>query len=683
MPVESGVGNTVFILVGADGAEPVGAKQAHPISQAMPFQVADDATSLPAFGGDKMDNRSKLLKLSVHNLGCIGPEGVEIALDDVVCLVGKNNAGKSTILRAYELAQGAAKYDPDKDRCRWAPEGDPTWIELHVHIPKGIANVDEKWKESMGDFLVVRSRWTWSAAGDKSRATFDPVANDWSAEEKAGGADNVFKSRLPKPLRIGSLEDADKTQEILLTLALSPFVTQMNYEQTNPESSLYKTIGALITEVEQLGESHEKRFAEISAAVHDGFSSVFPNLGVRLSVGMSPPNIKLADLLKSGSGLRIKDGDTETTLGQQGTGARRALFWSMLRVHNQITASQDLKDKLTKQLQKEKKEEKIASLRQRLQDLQDGRYQPEEDDPAFPGYLLLIDEPENALHPMAARAAQRHLYGLARDPDWQVIMTTHSPFFVNPLEDHTTIVRLGRANGDKGEIIRRTYRTDSIDFDPETKKNLQAIQNMDANFSEIFFGSYPIVVEGDTEYASFIASVTEKGSELVNHASIIRARGKAIIPAIVRMLRHFAVDFSIVHDIDWPFTSEGKKNGMWTINRAIYDEIVQSRREGLVVNHRCSVPDFERYLGGKALGKDKPLSAYLRIREDGKTREMVAALFENLCNGKGATPFPTADGPADFEVSAGAALAAWCKENGAEGDIRFTGRAGISEASAG
>ncbi|WP_353619061.1 AAA family ATPase [Paracidovorax cattleyae] len=45
-------------------------------------------------------NRSKLVRITVRNIGCIGEDGVAIALDNVVCLVGKNNAGKSTILRA-------------------------------------------------------------------------------------------------------------------------------------------------------------------------------------------------------------------------------------------------------------------------------------------------------------------------------------------------------------------------------------------------------------------------------------------------------------------------------------------------------------------------------------------------------------------------------------------------------
>ncbi|MCM2849168.1 ATP-binding protein [Escherichia coli] len=39
--------------------------------------------------------------MTIRNIGCIANEGIDIALDNIVCLVGKNNAGKSTVLRAY------------------------------------------------------------------------------------------------------------------------------------------------------------------------------------------------------------------------------------------------------------------------------------------------------------------------------------------------------------------------------------------------------------------------------------------------------------------------------------------------------------------------------------------------------------------------------------------------------
>ncbi|QWC56732.1 AAA family ATPase [Erythrobacter sp. 3-20A1M] len=622
-----------------------------------------------------MANRSKLLKLAIKNVGCIGTEGVEVALDDVVCLVGKNNAGKSTILRGYELAQSPNKFDVGRDRCRWAPDGEPSVVELDVHIPEGIANVAEEWKVVKGDLRILKSRWEWQADGSGARKTWSPTESDWSADAKAGGADNVFKSRLPRPLRIGSLEDADKTEELLLTLALSPFVAEMKAYQGDPESDLSKSVVTLMGVVDELSKTHEERFDGIAAKVHDGFKGVFPSLGVRLDVAMAAPSISLEKLMKEGSGIRVQDGEVETSLAQQGTGARRALFWSMLQVHNQLTRQLEVRSGLEKEA-KGKKGEVLEAALAKIAAFDAGEKLPEaEDDPAFPGYLLLIDEPENALHPMAARAAQRHLYQLATDPDWQVMMTTHSPYFVNPLENHTTIVRLERKGGDQSPLERKTYRTEEVTFDEGMKKNLQALQQMDVGFSEVFFGSYPILVEGDTEHAAFIAAVVETNHELADRATVIRARGKGILPGLIRMLRHFQIPFGIVHDIDWPYTSKGGASAMWTINQSIYDEIEQCRSDGVTVRHRCSVPDFERALGGEELGKDKPLEAYLRIKADPDLAGRALAMMLDLCDSDEHLPFGHGPGDGAYIDQVHAQLGEWCNANGYNDDIRFKGAA--------
>ncbi|MBN9000236.1 MAG: AAA family ATPase, partial [Rhizobiales bacterium] len=325
---------------------------------------------------------------------------------------------------------------------------------------------------------------------------------------------------------------------------------------------------------------------------------------------------------------------------------------------------------------KAKTESERTAIKETLEALESGASVGQDDtDPAFPGYLLLIDEPENALHPMAARAAQRHLYKLAEDPEWQVMLTTHSPYFINPLADHTTIVRLSHEPGQDGKITRKTYRSDTIEFDVNTKRQLQAIQQMDAGFSEIFFGSYPIVTEGDTEFAAFVAAIVSQNHPLTNTASIIRARGKAILPAIIRMLRHFNVGFSIIHDVDWPFDKNGDKNGMWTINESIAAEISECRAQGMVVNHRCSLPDFERFLGGKALGKDKPVSAFMRIASDEALGERVQNLFVDLCDGQDRNPFGFEPGGTTVlnELIVGE-LERWNNENGGKEALRLYGK---------
>jgi putative ATP-dependent endonuclease of OLD family len=47
--------------------------------------------------------RPRLVKLIIKNFRCIGASPVTIDLDDIVVLVGPNNVGKSSVLKAYEV----------------------------------------------------------------------------------------------------------------------------------------------------------------------------------------------------------------------------------------------------------------------------------------------------------------------------------------------------------------------------------------------------------------------------------------------------------------------------------------------------------------------------------------------------------------------------------------------------
>jgi energy-coupling factor transporter ATP-binding protein EcfA2 len=628
----------------------------------------------------------------VRNIGCIGNDGVEIWLDNIVCLVGKNNVGKSTILRAYELAKGSVSFDASRDRFQHANEDQPSEVILEVHIPDGIGNVDAKWKTAQAGLLIVKSRWQWAAPAYKPvRTTWDPTAGEggvgaWAEDKKAGGADNVFSSRLPRPLRIGSLEDAAKTEETLLTLSLAPLLESIEKEQRDNSSLLARAIAAVSDHVGGIKDAHTDHFNTIAKRVTSGFQGVFPKLDVSLRIGVGPLVPKMDTLLKSGSGLLIKDGVTETSLPQQGTGARRALFWAMLQVHNELTRSKELRSDHVAKLEKaitdagKKKvtpelEELIKTSKAQLQAIQEGAPIPKSpDDPALPGYLLLIDEPENALHPLAARAAQRHLYKLAAEADWQVIITTHSPYFINPFEDHTTIVRLDRLADKAGApVVPKTYVSDSIGFEGDDKRRLQALQQIDPSFAEIFFGSYPVIVEGDTEHAAFISAIVERKHELLDKVTVVRARGKAILAPLIKVLTHFKIDFGVIHDSDPPFRSDGSANGMWTENQKIHANITAARTAGVSVRHRVSIPDFERQFSGEEQSKDKPFAAYQRITADDGLCAEVQQLVSDLVSGEQHHPFDLQDGVDYLDGLRGRVLA-WAETNGCAKEIRYAGK---------
>ena len=44
-----------------------------------------------------MTERSRLVRMHIKNIGCIGDDGLTVELDDIVCLVGANNSGKTTV----------------------------------------------------------------------------------------------------------------------------------------------------------------------------------------------------------------------------------------------------------------------------------------------------------------------------------------------------------------------------------------------------------------------------------------------------------------------------------------------------------------------------------------------------------------------------------------------------------
>lgn len=631
-----------------------------------------------------MNDRSKLLSITIRNLGCIGPQGLTVQLDNIVCLVGRNNAGKSTVLRAYELAQ-SSKALAEFDRCQWTPEGQYPEVELSVHIPAGVENVDEKWKTIDGDMRIVRSRWRWESAAKPERQTWNPELNDgsgdWDINGKAGGADNVFNSRLPQPLRIDALKDSAAEHDVLMKLIIDPIAKQIESLKSAEGSALRKALEAVAESTKLPVAAYQDEIDRVGEKVGSGVIGVFPNLNINIKIGIDPPALDATKALLDGSSIRFIEGDSDTALRQQGAGSRRALFWALLQVRSEIVRQRSVEaervksiQKLEASLQKERdkpkpKDELIEGFIAQIEAAKCGE-EAEGGNVSLPGYILLIDEPENCLHPMAVRAARNYLYGLAKEGDWQIMLSTHSPYFINPLEDHTTIVRLEREGL---ATTPRTFRADSAKFSDDERKNLRALLQLDASLSEMFFGSYPILVEGDTELASYISAIVETGHALATKLTIVNARGKALLCPLIKLMTHFAVPFSVLHDADYPIRSDGKKNSAWSENEKIAAHLAEARMADLQVRHRVSVPDFERSLGLPESGKDKPIVLYRAVSDRPDLQEAVLNLFTALGSSPEIQPIATLklDASTDEVMAAITELVSGWAEQNAPGDPRF------------
>jgi putative ATP-dependent endonuclease of the OLD family len=166
--------------------------------------------------------KPRLIKLIIRNYRCIGSTPVEIDLNDIVVLVGANNVGKSSILKAYELAmsQGSAKADltlddfpNNKIDAQNLPE-----IELHTIVYDNTPG--ERWIEKMQNGeMLVKERWVWEDEGKPKREGWDVEARNWS-ENVPWGAPNVANSRRPEPHRVDAFDSPEKQAEAIKKLLM-------------------------------------------------------------------------------------------------------------------------------------------------------------------------------------------------------------------------------------------------------------------------------------------------------------------------------------------------------------------------------------------------------------------------------------------------------------------------------
>lgn len=539
----------------------------------------------------------KLSELIIQNFRGVG-EPVRIKIDNIIVLIGNNNVGKTTILSAYEAFATNAFKLTKKDFFNETESNTPviTGIFTNVSSP----TIAEKWIHNDEELCYencIKIQYRWSTFdGPKKKYSYDPEIGDY-VEHGTGGFDSILLSKIPTPIKISPLDNSSELEKKILSILTETIKSNVKHGDSR--------IRSLLDQIEALGAEYKSEIQddlnESTRKIAEDLSKIFPGLD-HIELDVQSGKIEPEKLIGTGSFIRIGSKPIEggeephhVPLSHHGTGLQRTFLWSALKM--------------------------LAETgRHKVGSTVIGTGKPK---------ILLIEEPEAFLHPNAIREARDALYAIADLENWQVMTTTHSPMFIDLTKDHTTIIRIEK--DDHTNRVVKTFSTEKAGFNANDKENLKMMNYCNPYINEFFFAKQTLLVEGETEY-SVVRSLIQN-QKVDPNLHILNCIGKGNIVTVSKILNHFSVPYSILHDSDNPTTMRKQskvRNGAWTNNHLISDEVDEGRKSGLLIKTFVSIPNFEgEFLEGHT-GSSKPYEAWKHFQEDNPNSQKFISLLDYI-----------------------------------------------------
>ncbi|MCB9294037.1 MAG: AAA family ATPase [Lewinellaceae bacterium] len=397
-------------------------------------------------------------KIRIKNFRSL--QQVETTLGEVTLLLGANNSGKTSFLRALSIALNGDRMFIARDDLFINGEGKlPSSPQINIDlkiIPKTGQTFTDEWAQVFGDDIQI------DAAGSEFFAYRTSI--DFSA--------NQPEAKIRRYVIVDWESDgADENQEVRANLVKTPLFfidAQRDLQEDLKYAQSY--FGRLASQIEYDDDQKKKLEEGLGSLNSEAVekSQVLAHLKTTLEelnktvatkgkgVEITPFPKKLRDLHK-GLKVHFQDGGSETfSLEYHGMGTRS---WASLLGYKAFI------DWMV---------EKTAK---------DG-------DVLYP--VLALEEPEAHLHPNA----QRQVYGQLKQMPGQKIISTHSPY-IAPLASLSEL-RLFYKGKDSTEISDLTSFISGIT--PKEKHNVET--SIMRHRGELLFARIVVLFEGFTEEAA-------------------------------------------------------------------------------------------------------------------------------------------------------------------------------------
>jgi hypothetical protein len=326
-------------------------------------------------------------------------------------------------------------------------------------------------------------------------------------------------------------------------------------------------------------EQQAEEIREVQTRINDRLREV---IGGIVSIETSEPDIRPVILPSTTLVLRDREDSVNTPIDHQGHGLQRTLIMTLLQllVEIQSEPQNDVED--------------------------DGNAAT-----SVRPVILAVEEPELYMHPQMERKMRDALYRLAAQPGIQVICTTHSPIFLDMAQRHRSIVRVVK---DAGRTVRffqvSTELFDGPGADAE-RERLRIVASFHPTVNEVFFARRVVLLEEQSALAAFeraaeLTGLFTRHPHIRRDVTLIDADGKGNVKLFQRVLNHFQIPYSVIHDEDAGNLIEAANNS----------QIEQLLTAGGASNNRHMIrPQALEQMLGYTAGKDRPYRAVKRIEE--------------------------------------------------------------------
>lgn len=573
----------------------------------------------------------KLEKIEIK--GFRKSNNLDIFLGDASFLIGENNVGKSSILRAIELLLTANTPKPeDFSKILNAETNQIENFSDEIIITGTFSNVStdaDNWIGFKGRvFIEERKR---KIKYRKTFSTNKPKYEIWEQDKKLKPTifdgnkitiDSLIASGIDETTIKEHFAEDDTSKNLKVTkykTLLNTFLPSLDFKDTfnwinNPggipqnvisklpkfilipaehkaneidsdkKTALGEVMSTIFDDVVESSENFEKvkeYFGELEKEIDtENTETIFGELMVKVNSTIKTifpdseiqAKVNLSDpssFLKPKYDIKLGS-NIMTDVSYQGTGMIRSTAFSLLK------------------FREDWKKERDGDLR---------------------NLVICFEEPELFLHPNAANQMRNTIYELAGS-DNQIICTSHSPYMIDLSRENENQI-INNISINDNTFVRSTAFSITEKFQDlleDEKHYVKMLVKIDDYFARAFFAKKIVIVEGDTEDVVVRKSVSIFSSEIRNKINsdfqFIKARGKATIPPLIKYFEALGInDYFVIHDRD-----RGVQRAE-DVNPRILTAIQTEQKR--IMLEEC----IEDNLGYDAPSKDKPYKAYLKTKD--------------------------------------------------------------------